>query len=106
MNLKNNLIRNLVLLPIFFFHPKLSAEKTELDLRNFYHSQGWIHATCYFYQENLLGAIPASEIIDIQMNRVINNYPNYFLSNSLKVLEDKFPSCAKELFLKEQFLNN
>ena len=106
MNLKNNLIRNLVLLPIFFFHPKLFAAKTELDLRNFYHAQGWIHATCYFYQEDLLGALPASEIIDIQMNRVINNYPNYLLTNSLKVLEDKFPSCTKELFLKEQFLNN
>ena len=39
MNVKNNLIRKLVLLPIFLFHPKLSAEKTELDLRNFYHAQ-------------------------------------------------------------------
>ena len=106
MNLKNNLISKLIILPIFLFHPKLSAEKNELDLRNFYHAQGWIHATCYFYQENLLKAMPASEIIDIQMNRVINNYPYYLLSNSLKILEDKFPSCTKELFLKEQYLNN
>ena len=49
--------------PILFFIPKLFANTSELDLSNLYYHQGWIHATCHFYERGLIGAFPANERI-------------------------------------------
>ena len=103
MNLKKI---NLVFLPILFFTPKLFANTSELDLSNLYYHQGWIHATCHFYERGLIKAFPANERIELQIKGISEDYPDYFVDNTIRLLSKKFPKCTKKLFLDEQYLND
>ena len=102
MNLKSNLI----FFSILFFTPKLFANTSELDLSNLYYHQGWIHATCHFYERGLIGAFPANERIELQIKAISENYPEYFVPNTIRLLSKKFPECTKKLFFEEQYLKD
>ena len=103
--LKMHLKRNLIFIPILFFTPKLFAN-SELDLRNFYYYQGWIHATCYFYEKGLIKSFPANERIELEIKAISETYPDYFVPNTIRLLSKKFPDCTKKLFLEEQYLKD
>ncbi len=102
MNLKSNLI----FFSILFFTPKLFANTSELDLSNLYYHQGLIHDTSHFYKRGLIKAFPANERIKLQIKAISENYPEYFVPNTIRLLSKKFPECTKKLFFEEQYLKD
>ena len=106
--MKMNSLGNLIFLPLIFFAPKLSADIEGLDTQyfNLYYHQGWIHATCHFYEEGLIKPFPADDRIKLQLKAIEDRYPSYFVSNTIKLLSKKFPKCTKGLFLEEEYLGN
>ena len=88
------------------FNPKFFANTSELNLRNLYYQQGWIHATWHFYERGLIRAFPANERIELQIKGISEDYPDYFVDNTIRLLSKKFPKCTKKLFLDEQYLND